>query len=75
VIIGTPTVGHYGVRIPVGSSGGFRYTINTGTYPMIGHSPSFGNGKLTCYASPRTVTVTQDSAVVKDVICDSGPSW
>jgi hypothetical protein len=69
-----PTVGHYGEWIPVDSSGAFKRFVNTGTYPIIGHSPSFGNGKLTCYASPRTVTVTKGSTVIRDVICNSGPS-
>jgi len=75
VIIGTPTVGHYGVWIPVDSSGTFKGNIITGTYPMIGQSPSFGNGKLTCYASPRSVTVTKGSKTMRDVICNAGPSW
>ena len=70
VIIGTPTIGHYGASIPVYGSGAFRLTMNTGTYPMIGHSPSFGNGKLTCYASPKTVTVTKGATTVRDVICN-----
>jgi hypothetical protein len=70
VTIGTPTIGHYGALIPVNDSGAFRLLFNTGTYPIIGHSPSFGNGKLTCYASPRTVTVTKGSVIVRDVICN-----
>jgi len=74
VIIGTTTSGLDGAWIPVDGSGAFRRSFNTGTYPMIGHSPSFGNGKLTCYASPRTVTVTKNSITVRDVICDSGSS-
>ena len=75
VIIGTPTIGHYGVWIPVNSSGTFKSAVLTGTYPIVGHSPSLGNGKLTCAASPRTVTITKGSTVVRDVICNSGPSW
>jgi hypothetical protein len=74
VIIGTPTVGHYGEWIPVDSSGAFRRFVPTGSYPMIGHSPSFGHDKLTCRASPRSVTVTKGSTSVRDVICHVGPS-
>jgi hypothetical protein len=70
VIIGTPTIGHYGAWIPVIGSGTFRVFVNTGTYPMMGHSPSFGNGKLTCYSSPRTVTVTKAATTVRDVVCN-----
>jgi len=74
VIIGTPTIGHYGEWIPVNSSGMFKSFVLIGTYPIVGHSPLFGNGKLNCNASPRTVTIKKGSKVMRDVICTSGPS-
>jgi len=69
VIIGVPKIGHYYEVISVGSSGQFSRKVIEGTYPIVGHSPSFGDGKLTCYGSPKTVTVTKGGEIVRDVIC------
>ena len=69
VIIGVPKTGHYFKWITVGGSGRFSRSVMDGTYPIVGHSPSFGDGTLTCYASPSTVTVTKGAQIVRDVIC------
>jgi len=68
VIIGTPKIGHYYQWITVGGSGEFSQRVGTGTYPIVGYSPSFGKGKP-CYASRKTVTVTKGAKIFRDVIC------
>lgn len=71
LIIGTPTVGHYGEWIPVDSSGAFNDPINTAHLPNNWPFPIVWQWQAHCYASPRTITITMGSTTVRDVICIS----
>jgi hypothetical protein len=67
---GTVTVsgGDFRRDISVAADGVYSVTLPAGRYTVVGHSPSFGDGRMSCVASGDT-QVTAGATSTLDVLC------